>query len=319
MLTHDEMREIARAKRPYFIDNERLQQPMKPRPNPIAVDALKKTPILVDHAVHDMYKIEPGSKVFVANVKMSLKGHITKKVTIFSREQLVIGEKMKHWLPFEFGGPPGSTATPTQLFDLGYYVFETDNAKWPHMIVPKLLFEPNDQSMELQEIQKELDKLHTFKKALTEFEEDAKTAPTIEQVQERQRAKDIEAMRKHLGFDKPKLKPEIDIDTWTNFLAAGPDEDEIWMANDESMEITASPDGFGELTRKQQTALTKKQVCPDCKHKAEFLSCDPLVSGGVITVGGMRGALVTPQEVQCGNCGSRFNATGYGGFGVHRI
>lgn len=142
-----------------------------------APDVFKKVLHILDHAIHDMYKIEPGSKVFVANTKMVLKGHITKKVTLFSRDQLVIGEKMKHWLPFEFGGPPGSTATPTQLFDLGYYVFETDNAKWPHMVVPKSLFEPNDHSMELQEIKKELDKLSVFKKSLTQdaqTEEDAK-------------------------------------------------------------------------------------------------------------------------------------------------
>ncbi len=244
-LTHDEMREMARAARqPYFIDADRINNPTDRINNPILIgtpdvlkktpilvdhapDVLKKTPILVDHAVHDMYKIEPGSKVFVANIKMVLKGHITKKVTIFSREQLVIGEKMKHWLPFEFGGGYVNQATPIQLFDLGYYVFETDNAKWPHMIVPKSLFEPNDQSMELQEIQKELDKLHTFKKALTEFEEDVKTAPN----QDEENAKNIEALKKHLW---PSLRLPLNRDDWKKEYAA---DDNLWMANDESMGV----------------------------------------------------------------------------------
>ncbi len=225
MLTHDEMREMARAARQPFIDADRIN-------NPILIgtpDVLKKTPILVDHAVHDMYKIEPGSKVFVANIKMVLKGHITKKVTIFSREQLVIGEKMKHWLPFEFGGGYVNQATPIQLFDLGYYVFETDNAKWPHMIVPKSLFEPNDQSMELQEIQKELDKLHAFKQALKE--DDARANFEQMQDQDEENAKNIEALKKHLWPDKPKLD---DFDTWKKEYAA---DDNLWMANDESMGV----------------------------------------------------------------------------------
>jgi len=308
-LTHDEMREMARAARqPYFIDADRINNPTDRINNPILIgtpdvlkktpilvdhapDVLKKTPILVDHAVHDMYKIEPGSKVFVANIKMVLKGHITKKVTIFSREQLVIGEKMKHWLPFEFGGGYVNQATPIQLFDLGYYVFETDNAKWPHMIVPKSLFEPNDQSMELQEIQKELDKLHAFKQALKE--DDARANFEQMQDQDEENDKNIKAMLN------------------------------IWMANDESMGVVEIDEPvIPPLTEKQQKALTKKQVCPDCKGAnldtlQSWLSQGPKMPA-VTVEGGSHGALV-PQEVYCRNCASKFAITGYGGFGATRI
>ncbi len=164
---------------------------------PGSINYMRPSETVVDHVYHDAYMVNVGQPVYVANNKMVLKKHTTKTMTVFTREQLVIGERMKHWMPFEFSGV---SATPTELFDLGYYVFETENKKWPHMIVEKSLFEDQlamDPSLEA--IKKGLSRLW-IDEAKTEADAKAVVREKEKEAQEEENARLIEDMRKHLGF-----------------------------------------------------------------------------------------------------------------------
>lgn len=273
----------------------------------------------LEHTTHDAYRVSADSPVYVANRQLVLKKHTTKTSTHFTRDQMVIGDRMKGFLPFEFSG---LTATPTQLFDLGYYTFETGIEKWPWMVVCKSVFRGPPITPELANIKSALSNLW-IKEAKAEAaargvirakeKEEEKIAKYIEQGYT---AAHIEELRKQLD-EKTEAEVLAIVEQQKRLL-----ELPIEKAYLKSGVMPINPDDLGPvippllpLTEKQQSALQKKQICPDCRHRAEFLAIVG-AAGGVMSIGG---ALMTPQQVYCGNCGSKFNVTGIGGFGAERI
>ena len=271
---------------------------------PGAINYMRPSETVVDHVYHDAYMVNVGQPVYVANAKMVLKKHTTKTMTVFTREQLVIGERMKHWLPFEFAG---ITATPTQLFDLGYYVFETENKKWPHMIVEKSLFE--DQlaiNPELEAIKRGLSQLW-IDEAKTEADARGKVLEKEKEAQEEENSKQISEMRKYLGWSqKPSGSNYQDnkegqaVEYFKRMAAEFDGVARKKLSEEAIKEFTnpINPDDLGpvipplvSLTEKQQKKMKRTNKCPDCAHKMWQLG--PSAGGS--------------QNVKCGNCASKFN------------
>lgn len=192
-----------------------------------------------------IYTIPQGAPVYVANRAMILRKHTTKKITLFSREQLVIGEKMKDILPFKFAEQkksdpfgtevdPPVTATLTQLFDLDYYTFKTDIVKWPWMVIHRSVFE--DQLATNPELER-------IKKALSKLWIDEATAEA-----------DAKGAKEKEEEENTQIFTEEDVDKLAKAF------------NDIEVLTTKSP-----LSKTEQKKIKRTQKCPDCAAKGKFL------------------------------------------------
>jgi len=295
---------------------------------PGALNYMRTSETVVDHVYHDAYMVNVGQPVYVANSKMVLKKHTTKTMTVFEREQLVIGERMKNWLPFEFSGV---TATPTQLFDLGYYVFETENKKWPHMIVEKSLFEEQLAiNPELEAIKRGLSQLW-----IDEAKTEADAREKEKQSQHEENDKNISEMRKYLGWSQKRSEPlyqdkegqaveyfkrmaaefdgvarkKLSEEAIKEFTQQQQQQNTKMLPLQKEMQgiMGIDPDDLGPvipplvpMTEKQQKKMKRTNKCPDCAHKmwqygSSASSC---------------------RNIKCANCGSKFNVMS---LGIERI